>query len=84
VYGSGAPDISVPFRSMLGRFATLYFFVVYALPADALRRGIDAAKSLIAQDRLRHLPVKTFPLRDIAAAHECVEQGANAKVLVRI
>jgi NADPH2:quinone reductase len=84
VYGSGAPEISVPFRPMLGRFATLYFFVVYALPARALRRGIEAATGLLAQDRLRHLPVKTFALRDIAAAHECVEQGANAKVLVAI
>jgi NADPH2:quinone reductase len=82
VYGSGATEISLPFRPMVGRFATLYFFIVYALPPDPLRRGIDAATNFLAQDRLRHLPVKTFALHDIAAAHECVEQGANAKVLV--
>jgi NADPH2:quinone reductase len=84
IYGSGAADIAVPFRPMLGKFATLYFFVVYALPPALLRRTVDGATALLAQGRLRHLPTAVYALDEIAAAHERVEQGANAKVLVKL
>ncbi len=84
VYGSGAADIPVPFRPMLGKFATLYFFVVYALPPALMRRTLDGATALLVQGRLRHLPTAVYDLADIVAAHERVEQGANAKVLVKV
>ena len=84
VYGSNQTQIGVPFRPMILNFATLYFFIVYSLPADVLRKTIEGSTALLRQNALRHPEVAVFDLAQIAAAHERVEQGANAKVLIRL
>lgn len=84
VYGSGAADISIPFRSMITKFATLYFFVVYRLAADELKQITTGIGGLLERSLLRHPSVAIYELGDIVAAHERVERGANAKVLVRL
>lgn len=84
IYGSGEDSIPVPFRPLLGKFASLYFFVVYALPPALLRRTLDGVDDLLVRGALRHSPTVVYDLADIAAAHERVEQGANAKVLLRL
>lgn len=82
VYGSGRPEIGVPFRPAINGFARLYFFIVYRLPEPLLRQTIDGVHGLLARAALRHPATAVYPLEDIAAAHERVERGANAKVLV--
>jgi NADPH:quinone reductase len=84
VYGSNQAQIGVPFRPMILSFATLYFFIVYSLPADVLRKTIEGSTALLQQNALRHPEVAVFDLEQIAQAHERVEQGANAKVLIRL
>lgn len=84
VYGSGQATIGVPFRPMILGFATLYFFIVYKLSAEELRRTTQGVNALLAASALRHPEIRLFELADIAAAHECVERGADGKVLVKL
>ena len=84
IYGSNAPEVALPFRPLIMGFATLYFFIVYRLPADVLRETTAAITGLLARDDLKHPEVAVYPLAEIAEAHEQVEKGANAKVLVRL
>ncbi|HEX5682833.1 MAG TPA: NADPH:quinone reductase [Ideonella sp.] len=84
IYGSNAPTIELPFRPLISRFIKLYFFIVYLLPEAALREAIDTATGLLQRGALRHPELATYPLADIARAHERVEAGANAKVLVAL
>jgi NADPH2:quinone reductase len=84
VYGSGQANVSVPFRPMIMGFATLYFFIVYRLPETVLRQTTQGITALLQAGALRHPATKVFELDDIAAAHETVERGADAKVLIRL
>ncbi|PCE26931.1 hypothetical protein BWP39_09080 [Paraburkholderia acidicola] len=82
IYGSGAASIAVPFRPMIVGFANLRFFIVYNLPVPVRRAAIDALTPLLTRGALQHPQVEVFPLTDIAKAHERVESGANAKIIV--
>lgn len=82
VYGSGQPVIGMPFRPLIANFATLRFFIVYRLPDDVMARTIRGVNELLGQRALQHPAQRVLPLQDIALAHEQVERGADAKVLV--
>ena len=84
VYGSNAADITLPFRPMIMNFTSLYFFIVYRLPAPMLRQTTTGISQLLAREALKHPETAIYPLEQIAEAHERVEKGANAKVLVRL
>ena len=84
IYGSNEPEVPLSFRPLIMGFATLYFFIVYRLPAQALRETTTAITMLLARGDLRHPEVVVHPLDEIVAAHERVERGADAKVLVRL
>jgi NADPH2:quinone reductase len=84
IYGSGAREVTVPFGPMIQGFVTMYFFIVYKLPPQLMRESVDGISRLLAQDALRHPRCVVYPLEEIAAAHERVEAGAGAKVLVRL
>jgi NADPH:quinone reductase len=82
IYGSGATSIDVPFRPMIVGFANLRFFIVYKLPVAARQAAVEALTPLLKRGALQHPQVEIFPLSEIAKAHERVEAGANAKVIV--
>ncbi|MFL9871507.1 NADPH:quinone reductase [Paraburkholderia megapolitana] len=82
IYGSGAASIDVQFRPMIVGFANLRFFIVYNLPVPVRRAAIDALTPLLKRGTLQHPQVEVFSLNDIARAHERVESGANAKIVV--
>jgi NADPH:quinone reductase len=84
VYGSGQGQITVPFRPLIMGFATLYFFIVYKLPPEALRQTLEGITGLLERDVLQHPRIEVFELEQIAAAHRRVEQGADAKVLLKL
>jgi NADPH2:quinone reductase len=83
VYGSGAPEIPVPFFASILKNVRYRFFIVYNL-ADADRRAaIDGVTRLLAQGRLQHNVAARLPLARIAEAHELVESGrAGGNVVV--
>ena len=58
--------------------------VVYRLPAEVLRETTTGITMLLARGDLKHPEVVVHPLEEIVDAHERVERGADAKVLVRL
>ena len=84
IYGSGNPQITLPFGPMIVGFVTMVFFIVYRLPPAALKTVLDGVTAALARPGFQHLPTAIYELDQIAAAHEQVEVGANAKVLIRL
>ncbi len=78
-YGSNDPGtVPVAFRPLLWDSLSLQFFLVYDLLPEDRQRAIDELTQLLAQGRLTHAVARSFPLREIAAAHEAVERGERA------
>jgi NADPH:quinone reductase len=84
IYGSGQALIPMPFRPLILGFGTLYFFIVYKLPPEVMRRTVEAVTGLLKRGALKHPRVEIHALEQIAAAHEQVEQGIGAKVLIEL
>ena len=84
VYGSNQPQVSMPFGPMILGFISVYYFIVYKLPAAQLREVLAGVSAALAQPGFRHPPTSVYPLDEIVAAHQQVERGANAKVLIRL
>lgn len=75
VYGSGAPEIAVPFVPAILRNVRVIFFIVYHLsPADRAE-AIRQLNSWLESGALRHNIALRLPLEQIAEAHEAVESG---------
>lgn len=84
IYGSNAPQITVPFGPLIQGFATLYFFIVYKLPGELMKQTVDGVSRLLEHGGLRHPLTALYSLDRIAEAHQLVEQGPNAKVLIQL
>lgn len=84
IYGTNQPLVTMPFGPMILGFIHLYYFIVYKLPQPLLGEVLAGVDAVLAQPGFRHPPVAMHALDEIAAAHEQVERGANAKVLVRL
>jgi NADPH:quinone reductase len=78
VYGSGKPEVAVPFFPSILKNVRFQFFIVYNLsPADRAR-AIAGVSGLLHEGRLQHNVAARFPLARIADAHELVESGTAA------
>ena len=75
VYGSGAPEIPVPFFPLIMKHARIRFFIVYTLPSHIRERAIAHVTSILEKGALRHNIAARLPLERIADAHVLVEQG---------
>jgi len=84
VYGSNQPQFSMPFGPMILGFVNIYCFIVYKLPLQAMQQVIESVQSVLMDEALQHPPTAIYPLDDTAAAHQQVERGANAKVLIQL
>jgi len=84
VYGSNQPQFSMPFGPMILGFVSIYCFIVYKLPPQELQQVIAGVHSILMDPTLQHPPTAIHPLDEIAAAHQQVERGANAKVLIQL
>ena len=75
VYGSSAPEISVPFFASALKNVRYQFFIVYKLsPADRVT-AVEGLSALLERDGLQHNIAARLPLARIAEAHELVESG---------
>jgi NADPH2:quinone reductase len=84
VYGSGAPEIPVPFVGSILKNIRYRFFIVYHLtPADRARAEARLTELLVA-GRLQHNLACRVPLEDTALAHQLVEHGALGNVVINI
>jgi NADPH2:quinone reductase len=78
IYGSGAPEASIPFQFLLQNDVTLRFFLVYRMPHALRQRATVELTDMLARDELIHNVAQLFPIDQIAAAHETVERGQAA------
>jgi NADPH2:quinone reductase len=85
IYGSGAPEASIPFQFLLQSSITLKFFFVYLMPPEERARATADITRMLERGELAHNVAQTFDLRDIVGAHEAVEAGqAMGNVVVRM
>jgi NADPH:quinone reductase len=75
VYGSGTPEIGVPFSAAIRKGLHLYFFIVYSLNSAVRESAIADLTKLLEENRLLHNITVRLPLTKIAEAHNLVEQG---------
>ena len=75
VYGSGAPQFSLPFFPLISNNINLLFFIVYKLSPEDRARAVAALQILLESGRITHAIGARVPLADIVHAHQLVEQG---------
>jgi NADPH:quinone reductase len=84
VYAPEPVDPTLVVPRLMAAHVRLNFMLIYTTPADALRQAVGEVSGALAAGRLRPMPAVHYPLSDIAAAHEAVEKGTPAKVLIDI
>jgi NADPH2:quinone reductase len=75
IYGSGSPEVSIPFQFLLQNSIALKFFLVYLMPPQLRARATADITRMLERDELIHNVAQTFGLGEIVAAHEAVESG---------
>jgi NADPH2:quinone reductase len=84
-YGSRTLTAEIPVRDLRLRCTSMRFLTLYHLNIDVLRSIAAGINAMLEADLLQHRIARTFPLQEIAAAHEAVESGAiNGKVLLDV
>ena len=85
IYGSGTPEVTIPFQFLLQNSIDLKFFLVYLMPPDMRARATVDITRMLERGELIHNVARTFDLGDIVAAHEAVEAGtAMGNIVIRI
>jgi NADPH2:quinone reductase len=75
VYGTGAQVAEIPAQFLLTSAITLEFIFVYELTLAERTAALAMIARGLESRRFLHNIAATFPLDDIVAAHEAVEQG---------
>ena len=83
-YNAGGQDPALPIRRCMSANITLRFVLLYGVPPSALRTAVDQVSVALADAALTALPVQRFGLEEIVAAHEAVESGTDAKVMLDV
>lgn len=83
-YANEASDPTLPVRRCMVANVRLRFVLLYGVPPQALAAAAAGVGAALADGALSELPVRRFPLDQVAAAHDAVEAGAVGKVLVDI
>jgi NADPH:quinone reductase len=81
VYGTGA-EATIPAFFCLINSVRLQFFLVYQLDARERERAVAGVNRALEQGKLTCRIGPTFPLTEVAAAHEAVERGTIGNVIV--
>jgi NADPH2:quinone reductase len=81
-YAAEPRDPVLPVRACMTADIVLRFMLLYTLPKPLLDQGVADTGTALRAGALTELPEHKFPLEEIAAAHEAVEQGTTGKVLV--
>jgi NADPH:quinone reductase len=83
-YAAEPADPVLPVRKCMTANVTIRFVLLYSFPAEALDQATADIDAALASDALTALPVTTFPLDQVAKAHDAVEAGAVGKVVLEI
>ena len=71
------PEPALPFRKMLFMDVSIRIVLVYAMPKTAKQLAITDITDILQQGSFKHRIAQSFPLNDIASAHEMIEAGDN-------
>jgi NADPH2:quinone reductase len=74
-YGSDEQQVPLTFGAMLAGNVGFRFFIVYLQSKELRAQAVREITGYLEAGKLQHAVGAHFPLRDIAAAHEAVEQG---------
>lgn len=77
VYGSRGPEGTIAATWGIQNQPTIRFIYMYEMPTDAYAAAYADLAGWLAGGKVKHLPVKTFALEEIGAAHEMVETGTD-------
>jgi NADPH2:quinone reductase len=84
IFGTNG-DATLPAQFCLTQSIRLQFFLVYELDASERERAVTAINRALAEGELiNRVAQPTYPLAEIAAAHEAVERGSIGNVIVRL
>jgi NADPH:quinone reductase len=75
VYGTGSLEAAIPAQFLLTNQITIKWIFVYELTAEERAAAVGAITHMLENKSLINNVALTFPLKDIVAAHEAVEQG---------
>jgi NADPH:quinone reductase len=81
-YAAEPADPELPVRACMTANLTLKFVLLYGVPMEALDQAAADITAALTAGELTGLPVHTFPLAEVAAAHQAAESGAVGKVIV--
>ncbi len=81
-YAADGPDPVLPVRACMTANVTMRFVLIYGVPDAALDAAAADITAALTGGALTELPVRRFPLSEVAAAHEAAEGHAIGKVLV--
>ena len=81
-YAADGADPVLPVRACMTANVTLRFVLLYGVPDRALDAAVADISAALTAGALTELPVRRFPLGEIAAAHEAAESGVVGKVIV--
>jgi NADPH2:quinone reductase len=81
-YAAEPANPELPVRACMTANLTLKFVLLYGVPTEALDQAAADITAALTAGELTGLPVHTFPLAEIAAAHQAAESGAVGKVIV--
>jgi NADPH:quinone reductase len=84
VYGTSAPEHTIPAAFCLTNNILVRFILVYEMTAAEIQSAVAAITKMLAEGRLVHNVALALPLDQIVAAHEAVERGAGGKVVLQI
>ncbi len=84
VYGSDEGAASVPAIAMIVKQVRIYFFLVYLLSDEDLATAKRDLYTLLDAGKLQTPIAETFPLEEIAEAHEAQERGVIGNLVVRV
>lgn len=73
-----------PFYRLLYKSVTIHHMLVFQMPEEAKRAAVREIGQWLAAGKLTHHLGPSFPLDEIAAAHEAVEDGAPGKVILEL
>jgi NADPH:quinone reductase len=81
---SSDPEPVLHYYAFANKGANLRFIQGFCIPDEARRAGEAMLARLAAEERLTVAIAATYPLPDIAAAHEHVERGSLGNVVVTL
>lgn len=76
------PEPAIPYYKLQFKGVVVRTIQVFMLPSALRAEGIKAINEALRSGALRPTIAATFSLEDIAAAHECAEQGPNGNVVL--